>query len=83
MVDVVFEGLFPCVATGIHEFQATAGVLETDARTTAIGIVFGIVGVVAGEDELIAFLRQTDIDLRGSATADAMLEGVLNERDKQ
>ncbi len=83
VVDVAFEGLLPDVTTWIDEVETATGVLYADARAAAVCVVLGIVGVVAGEDELVVLLFQTDIDLRGPAAAHAVLEGILDERDEE
>jgi hypothetical protein len=83
VVDIIFEGLLPLVATCIHKVEAATGVFKSYARTTAISIVLGVVGVSAGKHELVGFLHQTDVDRRRSATADTMLESILDEGDKK
>ena len=83
MVDVAFKGLLPSVTTWVDEIKAAAGVLQTDARTTSVCIVFREVRIVAGEDKIVALLFQTDVNLRWPATAYAVFEGVFDERDKE
>ena len=83
VIDVAFEGLLPGVAARIDEVKTATGVLQTDARTAAVCVVLGEVGVVAGEDETVSLLLQTDVDLRWPAAAHAVFEGVLDERDKE
>jgi hypothetical protein len=63
VVDVAFEGLLPGVATRIDEVETATGVLQADARAAAVCVVLGEVGVVAGKDEIVVLLFQTDIDL--------------------
>ena len=83
VVDVAFEGLLPGVATWIDEVETTTGVLQSDARTAAVCVVFGEVRVVTGEDELVILLLHADIDLRRPAAAHAVLEGILDKRDEE
>ncbi len=83
VIDVAFEGLLPGVAARIDEIKTATGVLQTDARTAAVCVVLGEVGIVAGKDEIVVLLFQTYIDLRRSAAAHAVLEGILNERDEK
>ena len=84
MIDILWrDGLLPLVATWVEEVEAATGILQTDARTAAVGIILGIVSVVATEDQSVVRLFQPDIDFRGTAAADTVLEGILDERDKQ
>ena len=83
VIDVAFEGLLPGVAARIDEIKTATGVLQTDARTAAVCVVLGEVGIVAGKDEIVVLLFQTYIDLRRPTAAYAMLEGILDERDEK
>ena len=84
MIDVVLKRLPPGVTASVDEVETTTGILKANTRATTICIVLGIVGIVAGKDNLPTFfLLQPYIYLRRPAAADAMLEGILDERDKE
>ena len=82
VIDVIFEGLLPGVAARVEEVETTTGVLQSDARTTAILGGLGIVGVVAIEDKRAVLLCQADVDGGRGVTVGTMLKSVLNQRDK-
>ena len=71
------------IASVVHQFQTASGIFQSDARTAAVCIVLGIVGVVADKDELVIILLQANIDGRRPVAADTMFESILNQRDKQ
>lgn len=80
MIDILWlNDLFPLVATLIEQIQTTTGVFQSYARTAAIFGGLGVVGVVAGEDECIVLLCQTDVDDGWSIAVHAMLKGILDE----
>ena len=79
MIDIIFERLLPGIMPLVHQVEAATGVLQSDARTTTVGIILGEIGVLAGEDEFSLVLFQSDIDTRVAAATDAMLEGILDE----
>ena len=69
--------LLPFITTVINQFQSAASVLQPYARSAAIRIVLGIVGVVAGEYQSVRQLFQMNVNAGRSVAADTVLESVF------
>jgi hypothetical protein len=79
VINVILEPLLPGVATGIHQIQAATGVLQSDTRAAAVGIVLGIVRIFTGKDDTVVLLFQVDVNHRTPAAAHPVFEGILDE----
>ena len=62
----------------IEQLQTSAGILQSDARSAAVGVVFRIVGIVADEGQKTIVGGEADVDVRLLATAYAMFERILS-----
>ena len=83
MIDIVLQRLFPLITAGIHQFQTAAGVLNADTTAAAVFVTLGIVGIVADEGESSVVLFERDVDGGRTTRTHAVLEGILNQGDKQ
>lgn len=84
MIDILRgDSLFPCVATRIEQIQTAAGVLKPDARAATVFGGLGVVRIVAVKDKGVVLLLQSDSDGGRRIAVHTMLEGILNERDKE
>ena len=79
---IVADASLPLITAGVGEVETALNLLESDAMTAAVAGGLGMVGIldVAG-DGMVAGL-QADVDERGLGGADAVFEGILDERDE-
>ena len=84
MIDILWRnGLLPSIVTWVEEVETATGVLQADARAATVLGGFWIVGVAADEDERAVLLCQADVDRGWRIAVRAMLESILDERDKK
>ena len=79
VVNIILKPLLPGIMASVHQIQAAAGVLQSDTRAAAVGIILWIIRVVAGKDDTVVFLFQMDVDHRTPAAAHPVFESILNE----
>lgn len=79
VVNIIVEPLLPGVVVGIHQIQAATGVLQSDTGATAVGIILGVIRVVAGKDDTVVLLFKMDVNHRAPAAAHPVFESILDE----
>lgn len=83
---VFFSGfvnsLFPGVAAGVGEFEAATYLFQSDATSTLVGLRLGVIAVDNFAANAVVSLAESYADITGLGGRDAVLEGVLDEGDK-
>ena len=76
------DSLLPRVSSGVGEFEAAAHLFEADAASALVGLRLGVVAVGDFAADAVVRLAEADADVAGLGGRDAVLEGVLDERDE-
>ena len=74
--------LLPVVTVGIGQFQTLAHLFQADAASAFICHAFGMIAVGYFAMYLSGAFTEVDTDKAGLGGGDAMLEGILYERDE-
>ena len=77
------RSLLPLIMPFVGKFQSVAHWFQTNAVTAVVFVTLGMVGVLNVTDNLVFIGFELDVDKAWLGRTDAMLEGILNERDKE
>ena len=79
---IVADASLPLITARVGEVETALNLLKSDAMTAAVAGGLGMVGIldVAGNGMFAGL--QADVDERGLGGADAVFEGILDERDE-
>ena len=78
----VVQALLPGVMAGIGELKAAAHLFEADTAPAFVGLCLWVIAVGYLTGDEVSALADVDVDVAGLCRRDAMLEGVLDERDE-
>ena len=79
---IVADASLPLVMTRVGEVETALYLLESDAMTATVAGGLGMIGILDVACDGVFAGLQADMYKRGLRGADAVLEGILDERDE-